>query len=462
MAQEQIQLNFAAARHILKVSELSRRIRERLESEFADIWVEGEVSNFRRAPSGHLYFTLKDATAQVRCVCFRQHARYWKFQPADGLNVIARGRVSVYEPRGEYQLCVEVLEPQGVGALQLAFEQLKQRLAAEGLFDASRKKPLPRLPRRIGIITSRRGAVIQDLIRILERRHKNLHLLLKDVRVQGEGAAEEIVEALRLFNSPPPRGVTVDVIILARGGGSLEDLWAFNEEGVARAIAASGTPVISAVGHETDFTMADFVADLRAPTPSAAAELVIETQEQLERQIAGAQEALKREMRYHLLQRRQELTERVAHRGFQNLRAMLSQMAQRTDELGARLQETARDALRLPRRRWEAAQAFLQHVDFRGRHQRARLNWNVQDTALRRTLRLQLTEKNSRLELLLAKLDTLSPRRILERGYAIVFDEAGNVLRGAAQTSPGQTVRAQLARGSLRARVEQIIPENKD
>jgi exodeoxyribonuclease VII large subunit len=318
------------------------------------------------------------------------------------------------------------------------------------------------LPRRIGIITSRRGAVIQDLVRILERRHRNLHLLLRDVRVQGEGAAEEIVEALRLFNAAPPRGVAVDVIIVARGGGSLEDLWAFNEEKLARAIAASKTPVISAVGHEADFTMADFVADLRAPTPSAAAELVIETEEQLERQIAGAQEALKREMRYQLLQRRQELTERVAHRGFQTLRAMLSQLAQRSDELGARLQETSRNALRLPRRRWEAVEAFLQHLDFRGRHERARMHWSAQHSALRQRMHLQIGERSGKLGLLAAKLDGLSPRRILKRGYAIVFDEAGNVLRGAEQTSPGKTVRAQLARGSLLARVEEVIPENKD
>ncbi|MBI2818889.1 MAG: exodeoxyribonuclease VII large subunit [Acidobacteria bacterium] len=461
MSEGQIHLNFAAERRIYKVSELSRRIRERLETEFANVWVEGEISNFRRAPSGHLYFTLKDAAAQMRCVCFKQHARYWKFQPEDGLQVLARGRVSVYEPRGEYQLYVELLEPQGVGALQLAFEQLKQRLAAEGLFDPSRKKPLPKLPRRIGIITSPRGAVIQDMIRILERRHKNLHLLLYPVRVQGEGAAEEMVEALRFFHLPPPSVVPVDVIIVARGGGSLEDLWAFNEEKLARAIAASKIPVISAVGHETDFTIADFVADLRAPTPSAAAELVIETQEQLEQQIATAEEAMRREMRYQLLQRRQELTEWMAHRGFQNMRTMMAQLAQRQDEIGAGLADASRSFLLRNRRRWEGPHGFLQHFDLRGRQERALLHWDRQSTALANQMHLFLVGKRAWMEPLAAKLENLSPRRVLERGYAIVFDEVGNVVRNATEVSSGQQVTAQLAHGRLQTRVEEVIPEEE-
>jgi len=461
MPENQIQLNFDSERHIYKVSELSRRIRERLESEFANVWVEGEVSNFRRAPSGHLYFTLKDAAAQVRCVCFKQHSRYWKFQPEDGLQVIARGRISVYEARGEYQLYVELLEPQGVGALQLAFEQLKQRLAAEGLFDPSRKKPLPKLPRRIGIITSPRGAVIQDMIRILERRHKNLHLILYPVRVQGEGAAEEMVEALRFFHQPAPRGMPVDVIILARGGGSLEDLWAFNEEKLVRAIASSTIPVISAVGHETDFTIADFVADLRAPTPSAAAELVIETQEQLEQQIAGAEEALRCEMRYHLLQWRQELTERMTHHGFQNLRTVVAQMAQRHDELGVRLADASRLILLLKRRRWEAPEGFLQHFDLRGRQERARLRWNRENTALGNAFHLLLLGKGGRLNPVAAKLENLSPRRVLERGYAIVFDEQGNILRDAGKVSVGKRIDTQLSHGRISARVEKVVPEEE-
>src|SRR3990172_7271242 len=416
MPEDQIQLTFAAERRIFKVSELSRRIRERLESEFANVWVEGEISNFRRAPSGHLYFTLKDAAAQMRCVCFKQHARYWKFQPEDGLQVLARGRVSVYEPRGEYQLYVELLEPQGMGALQLAFEQLKKKLEAEGLFDAARRKPLPKLPRRIGIITSPRGAVIQDMIRILRRRHENLHLMIYPARVQGEGAAEEMVEALRFFNPPPRQGRPVDVIILARGGGSIEDLWAFNEEKLARAIAASSIPVISAVGHETDFTIADFVADLRAPTPSAAAELVIETQERLAEQIETLEDDLRKVIRYYLLRRRQQLTELIAHRGFQTLRIRLAQAEQRSDELADRLEQAAREALRRARRRWEQPHAFLAHFDLRARQEREWLRLNRLSAALIHPMRLLLAQKRGRMESLRGELEQLKPAAILERG----------------------------------------------
>jgi exodeoxyribonuclease VII large subunit len=459
MGTDQFPLNFAAERRIYRVSELSRRIRERLEKEFADVWVEGEVSNFRPAPSGHLYFTLKDAAAQLRCICLRQQARLLKFRPEDGLQVMARGRVSVYEPRGEYQLYVELLEPQGVGALQLAFEQLKQRLATEGLFDAARKKPLPRLPRRIGMITSPRGAVVQDMVRILERRHKNLHLLIYPVRVQGEGAVDEIIEAMRFFHRPPPRGMPVDVLILARGGGSLEDLWAFNEEKLARAIAASTTPLISAVGHETDFTIADFVADLRAPTPSAAAELVIETEERIEQQIGGCEDALRRLMRYHLLRQRQQLTEWMALRGFQTLRAVVTQMAQRSDEAYAGLAEAVRGQLHEARRRWEAQSGFLRHYDLRGRLQHARLHWQHGAAGLGNQMRVALSAKRAALEPPAAELLHLDPRSILQRGYAIVFDTEGNILKDVAAVAKGQAITAQLARGKLKARVEDTARE---
>lgn len=458
----QIELNFFAGipeRKIYRVGELSRLIREKLEGEFADIWVEGEISNYRPASSGILYFTLKDESAQLRCVCFRQQARYLKFRPEDGLQVLARGKISVYEVRGEYQLYVEYLEPRGLGALQMAFEQLKKKLAAEGLFDVARKKPLPKLPRRIGIITSPRGAAIQDMIRILRRRYENLHLCIYPVRVQGDGAAEEMVEALRFFHRPPPKGMPVDVLILARGGGSLEDLWAFNEEVLARAIAACTIPVISAVGHETDFTIADFVADLRAPTPSAAAELVVETKHQLVRQIEGCEDALRRATHYRLLQLRHDLIELTAHRGFRTLRTMLAQAAQRSDEVAGRLVEAGRAGLRRERRRWERQQAFLLHFDLRGKQERDTLRLNRHVASLGHGARVLLMKRGGKFESLAAQLLSLSPRRILERGYAIAFDPAGKVLKDAAQVSPGQEVTLRLARGALASKVEKVMPE---
>src|SRR5208282_1235235 len=259
-----------------------------------DIWVEGEISNCRPAQSGHIYFTLKDDRAQIRCVFFKQQQRGIKFRPEDGLQVTVRGSISVYEQRGEYQIYVEHIEPIGLGALQLAFEQLKKRLEAEGLFATERKKPLPLLPNRIGVITSPRGAAVRDIVRILTRRFHNVHLTVYPVRVQGEGAAAEIVKALKYFNQKD----LADVLILARGGGSLEDLWAFNEEIVARAIATSEIPVISGVGHETDFTIADFVADMRDATPSAAAELVVQTRREFDKHIIELRGALAEQMRY--------------------------------------------------------------------------------------------------------------------------------------------------------------------
>src|ERR1700719_126834 len=274
---EQMALAWGPARKTFTVTELSARIRDLLGSEFDDVWVAGEISGSKMAASGHCYFTLKDQEAQVRCVCFRTSLRYLKFKPQDGIAVLARDRIDVYEARGEYQLQVELLEPQGHGALQFAFEQLKKKLSTEGLFDAARKRAIPRLPRRIGIVTSPSGAVIRDITQILSRRFPGLHIRLYPATVQGEGSIEAVLRALEYFSGSG----WPDVVILARGGGSLEDLWTFNEEPVARAIVASSVPVISAIGHETDFTIADFVADLRAPTPSAAAEMVIRTRDQL-------------------------------------------------------------------------------------------------------------------------------------------------------------------------------------
>src|SRR5271169_4357726 len=309
------QLSLMPERRIWSVSDLTARIRDLLAGAFTDISVEGEVSNAHAAQSGHLYFTLKDARSQIKCVCFRNQLARMKFRPEDGLHVTVRGSISVYELRGEYQIYVEHVEPVGLGALQLAFEQLKKRLEAEGLFDADRKKPLPMLPQRIGLITSPRGAAVRDIVRILRRRFANLHLILYPVRVQGEGAAEEIVAALKYFN----RKQLVDVLILARGGGSLEDLWAFNEENVVRAIAACTIPIITGIGHETDFTIADFAADVRASTPSAAAELVIQSRQEFDRHLVELRHKLGQHMRYKLLEARHRLRDLAIDRGLRQL-----------------------------------------------------------------------------------------------------------------------------------------------
>ena len=287
-------------RRVLTVSELTASVRVLLESKYAEVWVEGEISNARVWKTGHLYFTLKDAGAQLRAVMFRSALRLQRFRPEDGQHVIARGRISVYEPKGEYQIVCEHLEPQGVGALQLAFEQLRRRLEREGLFDAARKRALPPLPRKIGVVTSLDGAALRDVINVLGRRHPDAHVLISPTRVQGERAAEEIAGALRRLYAVPD----VDVIIAGRGGGSIEDLWAFNTEAVARAIAGAPVPVISAVGHETDFTISDFVADLRAPTPSAAAELVVARKDEMTARIGRFEQRLRAAARDGMQRRR--------------------------------------------------------------------------------------------------------------------------------------------------------------
>src|SRR5438874_3004987 len=314
MAEEQDQLGFSfvaqpVARKVWSPRELMTTLRTNLEQSFGDVWLQGEISNFKSADSGHLYFTLKDDAAQVRVVMFRLKAQLLRFRPENGMQVVARGRVSLYEQRGELQLMAEYLEPQGAGALQVAFEQLKAKLAAEGLFDQERKKPLPLLPRRIGVVTSPRGAAIQDILNILRRRHESVGVLIYPAQVQGEAAASEVASGIRFFNRARGKDIAIDVIIVARGGGSLEDLAAFNDEGLARVIAASEIPVISAIGHETDFTITDFVADLRAPTPSAAAEMVISARQQLEQQIGSLARRLEHGIRYRLMLTRQRFQE---------------------------------------------------------------------------------------------------------------------------------------------------------
>jgi len=447
---EQALLNFGPTRKIFSISELSREIKDLLERQYKDVWVTGEVSNFRPAASGHLYFTLKDATAQLRAVCFRNQARYLKFKPQDGIAVIARGHLSVYEARGEYQLYVEYLEPAGLGALQLAFEQLKQKLAAEGLFETARKKPLPVLPRTIGVVTSPTGAVIRDILRVLRRRFRNMSVLLYPVKVQGEGAAEEIVEGLKYFN----REQNVEVLIVARGGGSLEDLWAFNEEVVARAIAASGIPVISAVGHETDFTIADFVADLRAPTPSAAAELVVHRKQDFIAELENRVRHMAQMIRLQLSEARQRLTELRMHHAFQTVATRIAERAQQVDDGVASLDRSMRSRLNEARQEWLRASAGVVRYDFRRLLglKRAALDdrWGRFDSAFRRFL----TERQTRLAHGEAILKERNPLGLLQRGYSVTRDAAGKIVRDAEAVALGSDISIRLARGELEATIK--------
>ena len=442
-------LAWGPTRKTYTVAELNGAIRELLGSEFDDIWVAGEISGAKTASSGHCYFTLKDHDAQLRCVCFRQTLRYLKFKPQDGVAVLARGRIDVYEQRGEYQLLVELLEPQGHGALQFAFEQLKKKLAAEGLFDAARKRAIPKLPGRIGIITSPSGAVIRDITQILSRRFPGLHIRLYPATVQGEGSIEAVLRAIEYFSgSGWPQ-----VVILARGGGSLEDLWTFNEEAVARAIAASNVPVISAVGHETDFTIADFVADLRAPTPSAAAELVISTREQLFDQLNVFDHKLAQSVRYLLAMAARRLHQQGVERASAVLHRSIGRLQQRVDELEYRLRERTVSAAAARRQRLDQLIARLRSLDLRLRIAAARGRLEVAGTAAEHVVRRRLTRAQGRLEPLIAQLSQLSPLKILERGYAIVTSEAGQIVKDPADAPVGSAISVRIAKGELAAEV---------
>ena len=446
---EQFELNLAPERKIWSVAELTARISTVLATQFSNLWVEGEVSNFHPAQSGHLYFTLKDAKAAVKCVCFRSQAMRLKFRPEDGLKLIVRGSISVYEPRGEYQIYVEHIEPAGLGALQLAFEQLKKRLEAEGLFDEARKKPLPLLPSRIGVVTSPTGAAVRDIVRILRRRFPGLHLIVYPVRVQGDGAAEEIVAALKYFN----RKQLVDVILLARGGGSIEDLWAFNEESVARAIAACTIPVVSGVGHETDFTIADFVADVRASTPSAAAEIVVKSRQEFRRHLMELEHKISQRTRYLLLEYRHHLKELTTHIGFRRLEDLLRRHRQQTDELTSRLGVALEGRIERLRHRYTIAGTRIASFDLRARIRTLGLRLVQRSTELGVRMERFFVGKIQQLERLQVQLEERSPLRVLQRGYAICTDADGNVVSAAEQVAIGAEVNVQLARGRLGAEV---------
>ncbi len=443
---EQILLDWAVEPHFYSVSELTGALRDVLGEHFTDIWVAGEISGAKLPASGHYYFTLKDETAQLRCVCYKMTARYLKFKPQDGVAVLARGRIDVYDARGEVQLVVEALEPQGYGALQLAFEQLKKKLASEGLFGASRKRALPALPERIGIVTSPSGAVIRDILQILERRFPGRHVRLYPAQVQGEGAAGQVAAGIEYFS----HSGWADVVIVARGGGSLEDLWAFNEERVARAIAECSVPVISAVGHETDFTIADFVADLRAPTPSAAAEMVICTRDSLIERVDAAEIKLRQAIRLTLALRARSLHAVAVDRT--TLHRAIGKQMQRVDELDYRLRDHWRAILDSRRRALDAAAARLGQLDVRLKFAQVRRRLEACEASSVQSIRLRLSRALSALAPLEAHLVQLSPLKILDRGYAIVERE-GKIVKSPADAPVDSEVTIRLAQGRLRGRV---------
>jgi exodeoxyribonuclease VII large subunit len=441
----------ATGRRTWTVRDLVAAVRTHLEREYSDTWVEGEISNFRAHDSGHLYFTLKDESAQIRVVMFRSSARLLRFRPENGMQVVVRGRVTIYEDRGELQISAEYLEPKGAGALQIAFEQLKAKLEAEGLFDAARKKPIPTLPRRIGIVTSPQAAALRDILNILRRRHLGANVLIFPAQVQGETAALEVSTGIRYFN----KAHNVDVIIVARGGGSAEDLAAFNHEGLARTIVSSQIPVISAIGHETDFTIIDFVADLRAPTPSAAAELVIRSRQEIEEQMESLDRRLEKAIRYHLLIARQNLTELAQHRAFARITDLIHRRQQRLDDLVHRLAQAQQSIIENQRRRFETLSAAVRHYDVRRVLASMSKDLQAQSTALVSAFRNLLLERKVRVERMDTALQALSPLAILERGYALVFDASGKLLKDAAKVKAGDEISAKLAKGTIEATVKQ-------
>jgi exodeoxyribonuclease VII large subunit len=443
-----------ATRHIWAVRELVTQVRDLVEREYGDIWVEGEISNLRPAPSGHIYFTLKDADAQLPIVLFRRQAMLLRFRPEDGLHVLVRGRVSVYEQRGQLQLVAETMEPVGAGSLQLAFEQLKERLKAEGLFDLGRKKPLPTFPRTVGIVTSPMGAVIRDFLNIVGRRHSGLNVLLFPVSVQGESAPAEIEAAVAELNFSN----LVDLIVLARGGGSLEDLAAFNSERVARAMASSRVPVVSAVGHETDFTIADFVADLRAPTPSAAAELITEAQHKIAEHVANQSDRLDRAARFQILNVRQRFAHVVIDRAESRVSALLYRLGQRLDDAMQRLDEALWEQLLGRHKRVAELAAAVLHHD--PRRPLAHANQHLSDyhARLERSCERLIASSRASLGALDARLHSLSPLAVLDRGYALVLAADGSLVRSTAQIEPADRLTTRIADGSFTSRVESTTP----
>ena len=436
-------------RRIWKVSEFAAELRSEVERAFSDLWIEGEISDLRPAASGHIYFTLKDDSAQFSVVLFRSQARLLRFRPEDGLHILLRGRLSVYEQRGQMQIVAEHIEPMGAGSLQLAFEQVKRQLQREGLFDSERKRPLPAFPRCVGIVTSPAGAVIRDFVNIVTRRHSALQILVYPALVQGDSAQLEIRAGIAWFN----RTREVDVIVIARGGGSLEDLAPFNSEVLARAIAASEIPVVSAVGHETDFTIADFVADLRAPTPSAAAELITAAQHNVEERLQELAQRLDRATRYALMQARERFLRLSATAAFSRMRDNLNLRQQRVDELTFRMESACRKRCQAAGQQLQYQTAHLQRLDVSHRLKLVRHRLEGLDGQLLRSHSAFALRLRSRLHALDKQLQSLSPLGVLNRGYALVYDESGALVRDAGTLRPKQKLITRVAKGSIESSV---------
>ncbi|MDK3159402.1 exodeoxyribonuclease VII large subunit [Kamptonema cortianum] len=432
------------------VSELTRSIKTLLEKNIGDVDVEGEISNFKSQSSGHLYFTLKDASAQIAAVMFRGAAAKLSFRPADGMKVRVSGDLSVYELRGQYQIIVRSLRESGVGELQRLFEELKARLQAEGLFDPARKRPVPAFPRAIGLVTSPTGAVLQDFIHVTRRRYPGQKIIVCPVKVQGVGAGDEVAGAIGEFN----RMDQVDVIVVARGGGSLEDLWAFNEEAVARAVVASRIPVVSAVGHETDFTICDFAADLRAPTPSAAAEMIVPDAAGITGHVNHLSARMERRVMGILGMWRLRVKALGQHAVFREPSRLIGAYQQRVDDLGEALEANARTALRDRRDRVRLLRESLQLRSPAARLGKLRARLDMAAGMLPRHTQGKLRDWHTRVSTLSAKLGLLSPLNALSRGYALIHTGEGKLLRSVKQITPGQKIRTRLADGEFDSVVE--------
>ena len=450
-------------RRPLTVSELTNAVRTALEARFTSVWVEGEISNFKAHSSGHWYFTIKDEAAQLRAKCFRSANTRIRFRPTDGLHVRARGRLSVYAPRGEYEMVVESLDPIGAGALRIAFEQLRDRLQAEGLFAKELKRALPVFPRRVGIVTSPTGAAIRDILNVISRRTRTVHVLFSPARVQGETAGPDIVRAIRLINQHHERalregrsGDLVDVLIVGRGGGSSEDLWAFNQEEVARAIRKSVIPVISAVGHETDFTIADFVADFRAPTPSAAAEIVAAHEDQVCSSLERLGRQLVRLTRFRIVDARAKVQEQALSQVFDEVRARLRDARANTSSATHELQTLITRTVRNAQSRANAVTQKLSPARLQTRVVNAQARFETAFLGCSAAMEMQLQQARERLGLAAASLDALSPLAVLQRGYAIAQDKSGALLRDAKSVAVGDEVRVRLVKGRLNTRVESL------